>query len=123
MEGRSISLNFPEYKVYSSAIVGGAIPIALGVALSLVGKKGRVFCFLGDMAAESGIFSESLKYSINMGLPIRFIIEDNELSVCTDTNIVWGKSKIKTEYPSDYVTYYKYKNKWPHAGAGKRVQF
>ena len=24
---------------------------------------------------------------------------------------------------SKFVTYYKYKNKYPHAGAGKRVQF
>jgi pyruvate dehydrogenase E1 component alpha subunit len=31
--GHSISLSFPEEKVFSSAIVGGQLPIALGVAL------------------------------------------------------------------------------------------
>ena len=34
VNGNSITLAFPEYKVFSSAIVGGSLPIALGVALS-----------------------------------------------------------------------------------------
>ena len=34
------------------------------------------------------------------------------------------KKKLTYEKISDkYVTYYKYKLKYPHAGAGKRVQF
>ena len=39
LNGKSISLCFPEYKIYSSAIVGGIIPIALGVALGNKIKK------------------------------------------------------------------------------------
>ena len=35
LAGRSISLCFPEYNIYSSALVGGSIPIAVGVAISL----------------------------------------------------------------------------------------
>ena len=35
LEGRFISLCFPEYNIYSSAIVGGSIPIAVGTALSI----------------------------------------------------------------------------------------
>ena len=39
LAGRSISLCFPEYKIYSSALVGGSIPIAVGTAMALKLKK------------------------------------------------------------------------------------
>ena len=39
LNGKSISLCFPKYKIYSSAIVGGNLPTAVGVALSLKRKK------------------------------------------------------------------------------------
>ena len=60
MQGRSISLCFPEYKIYSSAIVGGALPIAVGTAMSIKRDGGgeKVHCFLGDMTAETGIAHE-----------------------------------------------------------------
>lgn len=35
LSGKSIALCFPEYNIYSSAIVGGNIPIALGMAIAL----------------------------------------------------------------------------------------
>ena len=67
LDGKSISLCFMKYKVYSSAIVGGILPISLGMALSLKRKKSknRVFCFIGDMTSETGIAYETIKYSIN----------------------------------------------------------
>ena len=83
-----------------------------------------VHCFIGDMTAETGIAHECIKYSINHDLPIRFIIEDNDLSVCTNTRSVWGNKKLSYEFiKSEKVYSYKYKNDYPHAGAGKRVQF
>ena len=39
LEGKSISLCFPEYNIYSSAIVGGVLPIAVGVAMNLKNNK------------------------------------------------------------------------------------
>lgn len=127
LAGRSISLCFPKYNIYSSALVGGSIPIAVGMALSLKLKKQKdtkVYCFLGEMASESGIAHESIKYSRNFKLPIHFIIEDNAKSVCTDTRETWNQKKLSYENVNDdYVTYYKYTSKYPHAGAGKRIQF
>lgn len=126
LDGKSISLCFPDFRIYSSAIVGGHIPIAVGVAIGIKRKKlkEKVYVFLGDMTAETGIMHESLKYSINHDLPIHFIIEDNGLSVCTNTNKVWGnKQNSFYKKNSKFITYYKYKNKYPHAGAGIRVQF
>ena len=54
LAGRSISLCFPEHKIYSSALVGGSIPIAVGTAISLKLKKEKntmVYCFMGEMTS------------------------------------------------------------------------
>ena len=126
LDGKSISLCFPEHKVYSSAIVGGILPIAVGMALSFKRKKirNKVFCFLGEMTSETGIAHECIKYSRNKNLPIHFIVEDNGKSVCTNTRRVWSQKRLSFEFKKDkFVTFYKYKLKYPHAGAGKRVQF
>ena len=127
LAGRSISLCFPKYKIFSSALVGGALPIAVGTAMSIKYKKekdSKVYCFMGEMTAETGIAHECIKYSRNFKLPIHFIVEDNEKSVCTDTREAWNQKKLSFENINDeYVTYYKYKITYPHAGAGIRVQF
>jgi hypothetical protein len=82
---------------------------------------------MGEMTAESGIAHESIKYSRNHRLPIRFIVEDNEKSVCTDTRAAWNQPRLSFEHlergHDDYVQYYRYATKYPHAGAGVRVQF
>ena len=53
-------------------IVGGIIPLALGVALALKikGSNRRVWCFVGDMTSETGVFHECYKYALNFKLPI-----------------------------------------------------
>lgn len=129
LAGRSISLCFPEYRIYSSAIVGGSLPIAVGTAMAIQrsGEDARVHCFVGEMTAETGIAHESIKYSRNHRLPIRFIVEDNRKSVCTETREAWNQPTLSWENIPDeyreYVTYYRYETRYPHAGAGVRVQF
>ena len=79
---------------------------------------------MGDMTAETGSAWECFKYSFNHKLPIRFIIEDNGKSVCTDTRKTWQEDKLTfQDTNSDILYYYKYENKYPHAGAGQRIQF
>jgi pyruvate dehydrogenase E1 component alpha subunit len=126
LAGRSISLCFPEHRIYSSAIVGGVLPIAVGAAMSVQrrGEDAKVYCFMGEMTAETGIAHECIKYSRNHRLPIHFIVEDNGKSVCTDTREVWNQPRLSFEgADDDYVSYYRYQTKYPHAGAGVRVQF
>jgi len=127
LQGRSISLCFSEQRVLCSGIVTGALPISVGIALDIKrkGGKNKVYCFMGDMTSETGVAHECIKYSRNHKLPIHFIIEDNGKSVCTNTRATWGMEKLTYEDVNDeYITYYKYPmEKWPHAGAGKRVQF
>jgi TPP-dependent pyruvate/acetoin dehydrogenase alpha subunit len=126
LAGRSISLCFPEHRVYSSAIVGGVLPIAVGAAMAIKrrGEDAKVYCFMGEMTSETGIAHESIKYSRNHSLPIHFVVEDNEKSVCTDTRETWNQARLTYEEVNDeYITYYRYQTKYPHAGAGVRVQF
>jgi TPP-dependent pyruvate/acetoin dehydrogenase alpha subunit len=126
MAGRSISLCFPEYRVLSSAIVGGVLPIAAGIALSikLEGGTNKVYCFMGEMTSETGIAHQCIKYGEQHDLPIHWVIEDNGKSVCTPTRAVWNTDVLTYEkVQNPRVTYYKYETRYPHAGAGKRVQF
>ena len=121
LEGRSITIVNKDEKFYSSAIVGGILPIAVGVAMSNK-RKGideTVWCFVGDMTFETGTFMENYKYAKNFDLPIRFVVEDNEVSTNTPTIETWNN---KTEIPDD-VIWYEYKKKWPHYGTGKWVIF
>src|SRR5271157_420803 len=125
--GRSIALCFPEYRIMSSGIVGGILPIATGIALGLKrsGEDAKVHCFMGDMTAETGIAHECIKYAYGHDLPIQFHVEDNGLSVCTDTKKSWGiVSEIPTVVGNPKVDYFRYSpGRYPHAGAGARIQF
>lgn len=71
------------------------------------------------MTYETGIFHECYKYSKNHKLPLKFVVEDNNLSTNTPTNKVWIK---KSKIPKD-VFYYKYKRKFPHHGTGGWILF
>ena len=124
LAGKSITLCFPEYKVISSAIVGGIIPIAIGIAWAIKHKGGteKVHVFMGDMTARTGIKYECAQYAEGHDLPISFISENNGISVCTPTVEVWGVGDggvIKRARTYEYCK----KLDWPHSGAGKRVEF
>lgn len=124
MSGRSMTICSPQHRFFASAIVAGIIPIAVGVAWQIKKSGGseHVFCFIGEMTAETGISHECIKYSTWNDLPITFIIEDNGRSVCTNTKEVWGN--LSNWKPHEKIMYYKFDPlEWPHAGAGRRIQF
>ncbi len=121
LDGKSITLCDIDDKFYASAIVGGTLSIALGVAMGIKqkGSDEKVYVFIGDMSFESGIFYEVHKYARNFDLPIVFVVEDNAVSTYTPTEATWN---TKREIPSD-VIHYTYKSKYPHYGSGKWVVF
>lgn len=124
--GRSIHLFNREHKFFTSAIVSGCVPIAMGTAMGIKmsGGDDHVWCFIGDMAFTTGIFNECEKYSSNFELPITFIIEDNKLSVNTPTLESWGNDYINDGIlKPTVVESYRYKRTWPHIGCGKWVIF
>ena len=122
LDGRSITIVSEKDKFYASAIVSSIIPIAVGAAMGIKNSGGteKVWCFIGDMAFETGQFYEMHKYATNLNLPIIFIVEDNGVSTNTPTIETWGG--VKRDIPSN-VIWYNYKNKWPHYGTGKWIMF
>lgn len=154
LDGKSISLCFPEHRILSSGIVGGTAPIAVGLAMGIKRKQSgmvqramddlpitfgellnsqrKIVCFLGDMTAETGIVHESIKYAAGFDLPILWVIEDNGLSVSTNTEEVWGGrhyysgTVIRRNLPVNVesnVVRYRYTLTRPHVGIGTHVAF
>lgn len=138
LSGKSMVMCIKEYNILCSSIVGGIPSIASGIAWGIKQKNlpNKVWCFVGDMSAATGAFDEAYRYSMANNLPIVFVIEDNGRSVETPTFQVWGdmhpayvNSNLSRgeDYHEDFknkIIYYKYENKkYPHAGAGMRVQF
>ena len=69
----------------SSAILGGSIPIALGLALAkkMAGDGGVAIAFSGDGGTDEGSFWEALNLAALLELPVLFVVEQNELSTNT----------------------------------------
>ncbi len=63
----------------ASAIVGGGIPIAVGVGLALQCRKQKriVAVFFGDGAVNTGAFHEALNLAAVWKLPVLFVCENN----------------------------------------------
>jgi len=61
------------------AIVGGGLPIAVGLALAdkLQGRNRVTACFFGDGAVAEGEFHESLNLAALWKLPVLFLCENN----------------------------------------------
>jgi TPP-dependent pyruvate/acetoin dehydrogenase alpha subunit len=143
LAGRSITLSFPSYRFLTSAIVGGILPIALGVALAI--KRAyeatpeddrptsyprgipRVHAFVGDMTAMTGAYHETREYAYGHNLPLNLVTEDNGKSVGTPTLPTWGDldaiSVDDYELTGPRELRLVHTNPWPHAGAGKWVRF
>ncbi len=113
-------------KFISTAIVGGHCAPAVGTAYAIKMKDGKehVHCFIGDGGCDSGWFFEALRYADGWDLPITFIIEDNDRSVCTPVKVRWGENDNQLYggfHPRIY--YYKYIPTYPHVGTDKFIDF
>jgi pyruvate dehydrogenase E1 component alpha subunit len=62
-----------------NAIVGGGLPIAVGLALSdaQLGRRRVTACFFGDGAVAEGEFHESMNLAALWKLPVLFLCENN----------------------------------------------
>jgi len=109
----------------TSSILAGTCCIAAGVAHQLKrdGSANRVWCFLGDGAAEEGHFYEAVCFVNGHDLPCTFVLENNDRQV---------ETPIKERMPNGSgvtspacVREYRYTSTWPHGGAGCKhmVQF
>jgi pyruvate dehydrogenase E1 component alpha subunit len=62
-----------------NAIVGGGLPIAVGLALAdaYLGRRRVTACFFGDGAVAEGEFHESMNLAALWRLPVLFVCENN----------------------------------------------
>ena len=67
----------------STAIVGGTVPVGVGLALSrAIAAKGEIVCiFMGDAVMETGVFYESANFAAVHRLPVLLVCENNLYSV------------------------------------------
>jgi pyruvate dehydrogenase E1 component alpha subunit len=73
----------------STAIVGGSIPVGVGLGLSFnLRGTAQVSCvFFGDGSTEEGVFYESLNFAVLKRLPVLFICENNFYSVYSPLSV------------------------------------
>ena len=84
--GGSMHLFSRELRFYGGqAIVGGGLPVAIGVALADKQRAtGAITCvFFGDGAAAEGTFHESLNLAALWKLPVLFVCENNQYAMGT----------------------------------------
>ena len=74
---------------YASGILGGTIPLAVGMAYAeKAHRKGRiVFAFRGDGTLGEGVVYESLNMASLWRLPVLFILENNRYAQTTSIQI------------------------------------
>ncbi len=78
-----------------NAIVGGGLPLAIGVALGdkMQGREAVTVCFFGDGAAGEGEFHESLNLAALWQLPVLFVCENNLYSM----GMALGRAEVDTD--------------------------
>lgn len=82
-----------------NAIVGGGLPMAVGLALGdkMQGKTGVTACFFGEGAAAEGEFHEALNLAALWRLPLLFVCENNLYAMGTALELSQSEPDISAK--------------------------
>ena len=123
--GRSMHLYDKELNFYTTAIVGGGCAIACGIGLGIKKKfkdaskkRPYVWCFIGDGAEDSVHFIEAVRFGLARGLPVTFVVEDNDYAVESTKKERWHNY---APLMAANVIRYSYQRVFPHVGIGKHI--
>ena len=85
-----------------NAIVGGGLPMAVGLALAdkMQGKSNVTVCFFGEGAAAEGEFHESLNLAALWNLPVLFVCENNLYAMGTALGLSESETDISAKASS-----------------------
>ena len=84
MEG-SNCIQSPAIPLYGhDSLLGTQVPIAVGAAY---GNRRPTVCFMGDATCEEDYALAALGWAATQRLPILFVVEDNGLSILTETRV------------------------------------
>jgi pyruvate dehydrogenase E1 component alpha subunit len=98
--GGSMHMVHPERNFWGGyAIVGGHIPIATGVGLTLKYQKqdAVVVCYFGDGSTNTGAFHEALNMAAVWKLPVIFLCENNLYGMGTHHEYVSAVPQMATK--------------------------
>lgn len=82
-----------------NAIVGGGLPLAIGLALAdrMRGERNVTACFFGEGAVAEGEFHESLNLAALWQLPVLFVCENNLYAMGTALTISESETNIRSK--------------------------
>lgn len=82
-KGGHMHLFDPAHRFMCTGIVGAAAPLALGYALAQRHRRepGVTVAVAGDAAMNQGAVFESMNLAAVVGLPVLFLVEDNEYGI------------------------------------------
>ena len=86
-----------------NAIVGGGLPLAVGLALAekMKGSRNLAACFFGEGAAAEGEFHESMNLAALWKLPVLFLCENNLYAMGT----ALARSESQTDIQAKAAAY------------------
>jgi pyruvate dehydrogenase E1 component alpha subunit len=89
-----------------NAIVGGGLPIAVGLALADTMQRRPLVtaCFFGDGAVAEGEFHESLNLAALWKLPVLFLCENNLYAMGTRLELAQSQTDLATKARSYLMT-------------------
>jgi TPP-dependent pyruvate/acetoin dehydrogenase alpha subunit len=87
--GRGGSQHIQWKDFYANGILGGTVPLAVGMALGeRASETGKiVFSFLGDGTLGEGVVYESLNMASLWNLPVLFLVENNRYAQSTPVHL------------------------------------
>ena len=87
--GRGGSQHIQWRDFYANGILGGTVPMAVGMAATekLKGGDRTVFSFMGDGTLGEGVVYESLNIAALGAFPILFVVENNRYAQSTPTRL------------------------------------
>ncbi len=85
--GRGGSQHLIDKDFYASGVLGGTLPLAVGMALAERRRQHLVIAFLGDGTLGEGAVYESLNLAALWRLPVYFIVENNRYAQTTPIHL------------------------------------
>ncbi len=87
----------------ANGVVGGGIPMAVGVGLGLKMQKSQkiLLSFFGDGAASTGAFHESMELSVIYQVPVVYVCENNQYAMSFPAN-KWTNSERLASFAACY---------------------
>lgn len=103
-KGKAGSMHIMDDKVrfLEDSVVGGHIPIAVGVAYAFKYRKedSIAVAFFGDGACNIGAFHEALNMASVLKVPVVFVVENNKWAITTHVSVSTSVDKMVKRAPA-----------------------